>query len=319
MAQPYISWSDVRSALASVDAFDLKVNLNEDAFTDATTDTLSDSGYIGRLFRDGIDLGTAEANVGAVDADGEWFYDSATDLLTTFNTNASNTYEWMAAPDTLANIQAKFMNTGAEMFESILDPRYPRPFPKSDRTYSGNSYEAPLVKGVALFAAREAILNSDPGSPELMKIERQLWNEEETGLIDLIKKGDLKFEFEKTDSDEHGEIVLGSINASTTGYPVETFGNATVSFAKVKVTIGTGGTITYGTANTTVTYAVTDGDGTSIVGTTVIDITQIQTLGYGTSVSWAAGVYTAADYWYIYIRQHSTTSSIISSFNLTRV
>ena len=319
MAQPYISWSDVRSVLASVDAFDLKVPLNEDAFVDATNDTLSDSGYVGRLYRDGVDLGAAEANVGAVDADSKWFYDSATDLLTTNNTNASSTYEWMAAPDTLANIQAKFMNTGAEMFESILDPRYPRPLPKSDRAYSSGSYEAPVVKGVALFAAREAIVSSDPGSPELVKIDLQLWNEEETGLIDLIQKGSLKFEFEKTDSDEHGEIVLGSINASTTGYPIETFGNANVSFAKVKVTIGTGATITYGTANTTATYSVTDGDGTELVGTTVIDITEIQTIGYGVSASWAAGVYTTADYWYIYIRQHSTTSSVISSFDLCRV
>ena len=319
MAQPYITWSDVRSVLASVDAFDLKVNLNEDAFVDATTDTLTDSGYIGRLFRDGADLGAAEATAVAVDTDGEWFYEATTDLLTTFNTNASSTYEWMAAPDTLANIQAKFMNTGAEMFESILDPRYPRPFPKSDRTYSGASYEAPLIKGVALFAAREAILNSDPGSLELIKVENQLWNESETGLIDLIKKGELKFEFEKTDSDEHGEIVEGTLNGSTTGYPVETFGNATIDYAKLKVTVGTGATITYGTANTTATYAVTDGDGTSIVGTTVIDITEMQALGYGVSISWAAGVYTAGDFWYIYVRQHATTSSVIGSFDLTRV
>ena len=319
MAQPYISWSDVRGALASVDAFDLKINLDEDAFTDATNDTLPDSGYVGRLYRDGTDLGAAAANVGAVSSDGDWFWESTTDLLTTNNTNASNTYEWQAAPDTLANIQAKFMNTGAEMFESILDPRYPRPFTKSDRTYSGNAYEAPLVKGVALFAAREAILNSDPGSLELLKVERQLWNEDETGLIDLIQKGALKFEFEKTDSDEHGEIVLGSINAATTGYPVETFGDASVPFAKVKVTIGTGGTITYGTANTTIDYTVTDGDGTAIVGSTILDITELQTIGYGVSVSWAAGVYTAADYWYVYIRDHATTTSVIGSFDLTRV
>ena len=319
MAQPYITWPDVRSVLASVDAFDLKVNLNEDAFTDATQDTLTDSGYIGRLFRDGIDLGAAEASAAAVTADSEWFYDSASDLLTTFNTNASDTYEWMAAPDTLANIQAKFMNTGAEMFESILDPRYPRPFPKSDRTYSGASYEAPLIKGVALFAAREAILNSDPGSLELIKVENQLWNESETGLIDLIKKGELKFEFEKTDSDEHGEIVPGTLNAATTGYPVETFGNATIDYAKLKVKIGTGGTITYGTANTTIDYTVVDGDGTEIVSATILDITEVQTIGYGVSISWADGVYTADDFWYIYVRQHATTSSIIGSFDLTRV
>ena len=318
MAQPYITWSDVRSVLATVDDFDLKVPLNEERFTDATQDTLSDSGYIGRLYRDGVDLGAAEVSAVAVTADGEWFYDSAADMLYTFNTNASNTYEWMASPDTLANIQAKFMNTGAEMFEAV-NPRFPRPLPKTDRSYSGASYEAGIVKGVALFSAREAIINSDPGSPELFKVESQLWNETETGLIDLIKKGELKFEFELTESDEHGEIVPSTLDATTTGHPQETFGDATVPFAKVKASIVTGGEIVFGTANTDVTYTVTDGDGTALVAATLLDIDEIQPVGHGVSVSWADGVYVADDAWYIYIRNHSPTASIISSFDLSRV
>jgi hypothetical protein len=318
MAQPYITWSDVRSVLATIDDFDLKIPLNEESFVASTQDTLSNCGYIARLYRDGTDLGAAQATAVAVDSDGEWHYESSTDLLTTFNTNDPDSYEWMAAPDTLANVQAKFMNTGAEMFEGV-NPRFPRPLPKSDRSYSGAEYEAGIVKGVALFAAREAIINSDPGSPELFKVENQLWNEQETGLIDLIKKGELKFEFELTDSDEHGEIVEGTLNAATTGYPTETFGDATVPYAKVKASIVTGGTVTYGTANTTVTYQVTDGDGTALVSATLLDIDAIQPVGHGVSISWAAGVYTANDFWYIYIRNHSTSSSIVSSFNLSRV
>jgi hypothetical protein len=317
MAQPYITWSDVRSVLATVDDFDLKIPLNEENFVAATQDTMSNCGYVARLYRDGVDLGAAAATAVACDSDGDWYYESTTDLLTTFNTNDPDTYDWMAAPDTLANIQAKFMNTGAEMFEAV-NPRFPRPLPKTDRSYSGASYEAGIVKGVALFAAREAIINSDPGSPELFKVESQLWNEQETGLIDLIKKGELKFEFEKTDSDEHGEIVPGTLNAATTGHPQETFGESSVPFAKVKASIVTGGTITYGTAGT-VTYQVTDGDGTTLVSATLIDIDAIQPVGHGVSISWADGVYTADDFWYIYIRSHSTSSGLISSFDLSRV
>lgn len=316
MAQPYITWADVKSAYAGVDDFDLKIPLDESRFVDATQDTLSACGYIARLYRDGVDLGAAEATAVAVDADSEWFYDSALDLLYTFNTNASNTYEWEAAPLTLANAQAKFMNTGAEMFEAV-NPRFPRPLPKTDRSYSGASYEAGIVKGVALFAAREAIINSDPGSPELTKIEMQLWNETETGLIDLIKKGELKFEFEKTDSDEHGEIVPGIVNASTTGHIQETFGESSIPFAKLKVSIVTGGTITYGTAGL-VTYQVTDGDGTALVSATLIDIDAIQPAGHGVSISWTTGVYTANDFWYLYIRSQPTSSGIIGSFDLER-
>ena len=319
MAQPYISWSDVRSVLANVDAYDSKIALPEHDFVASTQDTLDDCGYIGRLYRDGVDLGAAESTAVAVDADGEWFYDSATDKLYTFNTNDPDTYIWEAAPDTLANLQALYMNKGAEMLESVLDNRFPRPLPKSQRAYSGGDYEAPVVNTCALFAAREAILATDPGSPDLIRIENQLWNEAGTGIVDMIRAGTFKFGFETTESDKEGEITEGTINAATTGYPIETFGESTVSFARVKVSIGTGGTITYGTANAAVTYSVIGGDGEAIVTNELVDITQIQPVGNGVSVSWAPGVYTANDFWYIDMRQHSTTSGPIGSIDLRRV
>ena len=317
MSQPYITWQDVRGVLASVDAFDGKIALNEMDFVQATTDTLADCGYIGRLYRDGVDLGAAESAVEDVDADGEWFYDAENDTLTTFNTNDATEYEWAAAPDSLANMQAKFMNTGAEMFESMMDPRYPRPLPKG-RTYSG-SYEAPIVKCVALYAAREAVLSTDPQAPELDAINSQLMNDAGTGIVDLINSGHFKFEFEKTDSDEQGEIVPGSINSATTGYPIETFGNSTVEFSKLKVSIVNGGTITYGTANADVTYSVIDGAGVSHVSEQAIDITDVQTVGNGGSVSWAEGVYTTGDYWFIYTRQKATSSGTVGSIDLVRI
>ena len=322
MAQPYISWSDVRSVLANVDSYDSKIALPEQDFT-ATGDTneyaLDDCGYVGRLYRNGVDLGDAKSLVSGVVGDGDWFYDDEDDKLTINSTADPTGLRWEAATDTLANLQALYMNKGAEMFEGILDPRFPRPLPKSSRTYSGGDYEAPVVNTCALFAAREAILATDPGSPDLMRIENQLLNEAGTGIVDMIRAGTFKFGFETTESDKEGEIVEVTTNAATTGYPKETFGECTVQFARLKVTIGTGGTITWGTANTTVTYGVTDADGNTIVSDDLIDITQIQPVGYGVSIAWADGVYTANDAWYIYMRQHSTTSGPVGSIGLRRV
>lgn len=319
MAQPYINWSNVRSVLANVDSFDSKSHLNENDFVQSTQDTLANSGYVGRLYRDGVDLGAAQESAVAVTSDGHWFYDSTTDILYTFNTNDATEYVWESAPDTLANLQALYMNTGAEMFESMLDPRFPRPLPKSTRSYSGASYEAPIIKGVALYAAREAIIRTDPEAPELLQVESQLQNETRTGLIDLIKDGNLKFEFEKTDSDEEGEIVVGAINVNTTGYPIETSGDSTVPFSKLKAYIVTGGTITFGTENTTVTYSVIDGEGSAHVNAEIIDITQYQPVGNGVSVAWSDGVYTADDYWYIYTRQKPTSKGLVGTIKLRRV
>ena len=319
MAQPYISWSDVRSVLANVDSYDGKIPLPEENFVASTQDTLDDCGYIGRLYRDGVDLGAAESAAVDVDADGEWFYDSSADKLYTFNTNDPDTYIWEAAPDSLANLQALYMNKGAEMFEGVLDPRFPRPLPKSQRAYSGGDYEAPVVNTCALFAAREAILATDPGSPDLAKVERQLWNEEETGIVDMIRAGTFRFEFETTGSDKEGEIVPGTVDASTTGYPRETIGECTVQEARVKVVIGTGDTITWGTENTTVTYSVTGADGEAHVTDELIDISEFQACANGVSISWADGAYTAGDFWYIYMRQHSTTSGPFGSIDLRRV
>ena len=109
------------------------------------------------------------------------------------------------------------------------------------------------------------------------------------------------------------------MNAATTGYVAETFGESSIAFAKVKASIVTGGTVTYGTANSTVTYQVTDADGATLVAATLLDIDAIQPLAHGVSISWASGIYTANDFWYIYIRNHSTSSGIIGSFDLTRV
>ena len=321
MAQPYITWPDVIKTFPAVTSFDGKRELPAEEFDNISgnTYTLDDSGYVGRLYRSGADLGDPEDTVFAVDEDGEWIYDEDADQLRVLSTADATTLMWQAAGDSLTNLKAYWMNTGAEVFESYLDNRYPRPLPKSQRTYSGGSYEALIVRLVALFTARQAILDTDPESSALADVEGQLWNENETGLIDQLNAGKIKFEFETTASDKHGEIVEVSTNANTTGYPIETRGATSSAPGKVRVTITTGGTITWGTENSTVTYTATDADGAKYVNAEVINIDEWQPIGEGVEVIFSAGVYTANDAWDVYVRYEPTSEGTIGSIHLIRI
>ena len=49
-----------------------------------------DSGLVTVLFVDGKDLGSAQASKSAVDANGEWFYDSAIDAVYYYNDSSTS-------------------------------------------------------------------------------------------------------------------------------------------------------------------------------------------------------------------------------------
>lgn len=318
--QAFITWPDVQKVDPLVDSFDYKRDLDEYAFVAVSSNwALSDVGEVGRMYRDGIDLGAVSANVGAVSSDGDWFYDSATDKLTINSTNDANTYKWQASQDTEANMKTKDMNDGAEWAVSELAERFPSTWERSDLSWGNLDYDYLFARLIALLTSYKRREACDPGSAETLAYKNQLWNEEENGLLDRIKSGEVKFSFEITVSDKQGEIVLDSKNASSTGYPFDTFGTATELFGKYKINIGTGGTITFGTDNTTVTYAVTDSDGNSVVGDVLIDMPGYNSVGGGISVRFAEGIYTANDSWYLYVRGRESKSSIIGTIELKRV
>lgn len=319
--QSFISWTDCQKVDPLIDSFDYKRDLPEYDFAAVSSNwALSDCGEIGRLYRDGVDLGAAESLVGDVDADGEWFYDSASDKLTINSTNDANTYRWQAAQDTEANMKTADMNDGAEMAVAELADRFPSTWERRDLAWGNLDYDYPFAKLCALMTVIKRREACDPGSEATNAFKEQLTNELGTGLLDRIKAGEIKFSFEVTESDKQGEIVACSGNDSTTtGYPYDTLGTATELYGEYRITIGTGGTLAFGTENTTITYSVTDANGETLVDTEYIDGSTYNTVGGGISVLFKDGKYVADDCWTVYTRGRESKTSVTRTINLQRL
>ena len=306
MSVSYCTSSDLTKAYAGVDGFDLKRRLPEFDFTTyaASVYSLHDAGYVGICYINSV-AGTLVADVSSLSSDNDWYYDSDTDTLYIYSSAAINTKRVEAAPDTISNLKTAAISDASEWVESVLDVRFPRPLTKS----STGSYDYVLRHLTALKAVAILMYASQPDNPVVPSIERQITNEDETGILDRLNKGDLKLSFEITQSDRSGGVEEGSVDANTTGFIADVAGSTTSIYEKLVVTIGTGGTITIGEDNTTVTYSVTTSDGRTMVSDTVIDTLYYNVTGVGTYIRFAPGVYTANDTWYITLQAETSKTA----------
>jgi hypothetical protein len=117
------------------------------------------SGLVTLLFADGIDRGTTAITAhGDVDADFEWFYDSATDSVYYHDTVTNPNAQVMEAGDDWADITERMRRKASRLIESRLDYRMAREVVK-DR--EGN-YPAIIVHATALQAVIILLKSHDP-------------------------------------------------------------------------------------------------------------------------------------------------------------
>ena len=314
----YCATTDLQKVFVDIGNYDRKLNLSRNDWTvySDDVDMQQDTGGVVKLYRDGVDLGTAEANVGACDADGKWYYKDGVDseILYCFNTNAADTYTWQSAPTDWHTAQNNAITKASEQLETELDNRIQRPIPQSNRT-GGGTYDYVIVKATALLACILLVEASDPGASVLADLRNQLYGDD--GIITRINSGDLRLSFEWTRSDG-GFVEEGAIDATTTGRPIDAVGSPTVAYNRYKIKIGTGGTVTAGSDNTTVTFGVTDIEGTSVLGDTVIDQSGYHGIGGGYSVRFIPGVYVADDYWWLTVTGVAPSTNVIQEIKTVR-
>lgn len=295
----YIQSSDLYKVFSDLDSFDLKQDLLEQDFVLASgiVWNLNDAGNVITMFRDGEDLGSAEANAGAVTDDSQWFYDSTADKLTLATTNDPDTYRLEFSTQDWETAKTEAMQRASEEFESLMDVKHPRPLPKAQNSNSSRDYDQIIIKIVSILAVVDLIIGSNPRSPLIKAFNEMLYNAEtENGYIDRLNKGQIKFSWEITESDRQGEIEEITTDSSTTGRPTDPVGTTTVTYGRLLITIGTGGTLATGTENSTITYSVTDSQGATAVGSTLIT-GLYQSIGSGISARFTTGIYTDGDQW----------------------
>lgn len=296
----YCSEADVQSILPNIADYDRKRTLTGWSTYSGSVYQCGSTGSIDMLYRDGLEMGTVQANLGALNADKEWWYDSSLDTLYFYSTNAPGTSHIMEGGKDWNDTITMAINRASQMVDSIVGkPIYPR----KGVGYQGlgaRDYDEVIILSTAGIAASLLVA---PYNRELAIEIESKWNNEETGLgvLQLIRSGNIKMHHEIGKAESEGVIQEVSLGGSTTGGFVDIKGEPTVSWDLIKVIISTGGTFTAGTANTSVKFSTYVGDDTGlkmalIASAEIID-GNYQYIGRGLYGKFSPGVFTTNDEW----------------------
>ena len=131
-------------------------------------------------------------------------------------------------------------------------------------------------------------------------------NDEGTGLLDRIKRGEFVLPSDTSPDKNAGIVRQISLDASTTGgiIDVQNVTHPQVRFDDIRVVITTGGTFAAGTSSP-VKYDVYVSDDTGIRRTKTVEnevVTGVfQPAAYGIHIRFSEGVYVADDEWGIIV------------------
>jgi len=274
--------------------------------------TIYKAGSVGKftqLYANDIEL-TSVSDVASIDADGKFFFDEDADLVyyRPTSTNNPNFDEAVTAGRDNKTLFDEFIARSSDFVRSYIN----KPIYKNKGVGTGDSlgrdFPEVIVRSTAFLAASLAIMPYDRERGE--ELQDIAYNPiESNGLLDLIRKGVISLD---QDEDGRDKIVKEvSINGSSTGAIVDTFGYPKVSFDRIKVIISTAGTFAAGSASG-VKFKSFVGDDTGLKVNLVQEERIIdgglQHVGHGVYVRFSTGVYTLDDEWEVEVSGLEHTS-----------
>ena len=226
----YASISDLSNYFNKMGDFDSKIQIFP-TLTSGNLHLFRDCGYVDTLFINGEEQAAAQGTSGAVDSNGEWFYNSATNQVEYYNSNYSSTtihnQIFEAGKDFTDYLNQQLVNASMEL-NNLLDARFQMPLPKSTQVKEGAAsgltpeYDPVIIKSTCYICAANLIRSKDPMSEEAQFYMDMVSNAENTGLVDKINDGKIKLSFEIDNKDSQGSIR--EITRAGTMYLVETEG-----------------------------------------------------------------------------------------------
>jgi hypothetical protein len=249
----YCTHKELKRVFPQLDSFDNKKSIY--GWTEVTSNKYAahNSGIVTQLFADGEDLGPAQSAHTDLNVEGEWFYNSAEDVLYYYSaTNPAD--KLMEAGEEFTTMVTQYRTDASRYLDSMLDPNMPR---EAFKDKSGN-FDYLIIRTTSLIAANFMIKSHDPNS----ELANALMAEAMMN-IENINEGKAALSFQVTRDSSQGVIrdvsyTDGSIR------PVDTRGEWTGSYDLIKVIITTGGRI--GTAK----YSVYVKDGDKLKSTQVV-------------------------------------------------
>ena len=240
--EPYIGEYDGKKVLAS-------------NFT--TTDTsnlyqLNNTGFVSQLYKDGVEMTSV---TDTPNADNEFNYSSSTDSLQFFlassSVSALNSSVFEASRD-WSDLKTEAVKRASDFVRSFLPfPIYPN---KGVGTMDASSFNYPeiIVRCTSIIAVDSLVRPYDVEKAD--QIRSQAINDQGTGLLDMLRKGEITLYQSEDESKYKGILRPVSINANTTGGIADVRGRSSYPWDIIKIIISSGGTFTAGTENTTVKF-----------------------------------------------------------------
>ena len=258
------------------------------------------SGLVNVLFVNGDEV-TASENTDEPNANGEWRYIEAQDVIQYYDDTITASDQVMeAGQDNATYFDQMLVNASMEL-NSLLDKRFPMPLPKyaqfdlnTSYTSSGVEYDAIIIKSTCYIVASNLMRQTSRGD-EADYYYNLVVNPDGTGIVDRLNKGESKLAFEVDHQDSKGKVR--EITKTGTMSLIETGGAYTGNdFELLEIECTTLGA--YGTAEVSVKSYGSD----KLLGTTTtgVKITGgLQHILGGWSARWQGAAMAANDKWEI--------------------
>jgi|TARA_R100000234_G_scaffold95157_1_gene63445 hypothetical protein len=269
------------------------------------------TGNAEEVFRDGVNLGSAQSALSDLTEDGEWFYDSTNDLLNLYSNNNPVTNHTVEISKDFSNLKLEAIGRASEMVRSYVGkPIYQR------RGIGGQSptardYDDIIIRSTALLAVSMLLYPYD--EEKALELEaRAIDKEEGQGYLDLVKTGVIRLTNETDPRSQEGIVRPVSSNPSSTGAILDIKGRGTRSdLIKVVISTPSSGNATFasGAENTVVKFSTFTGDdfGMKYIAQESDRVISggYDPIGLGMYAKFATGIYYANDEWEVQVSSYS--------------
>ena len=319
----YASQSDLQNYFNRFGDFDQKVQIFP-TLTSGSLHLFRDCGYVDTFFVNGEELAAAQGTSGAVDSNGEWFYNSATNQLEYYNSGYTSTtiHEQIfeAGVDFATFIDQQLVNASLEL-HNLLDAKFASPIPKNNQILeasagvgTGSEYDPIIIKAVCYITASNLIRSKSPMDEEADYYYSLVTNPEGTGICDKLNDGKYKLSYETDKNDSKGSVRY--ITQAGSMRLVETAGEYYgEDYDLIKITCSDAGA--YGVAKCTVEYYGSD----KLLGSSSTDNIVTGSLDYwsglgGIGVRFQGATMNAADVWEIEVKSASRAETNTATYNI---
>ncbi len=296
----YCTEADLRTILPNIADYDKKRVVSGWSSDSALVDRYKagSTGTIDVLYKDGVELGTAESSLAGVTSDDKWYYDSALDTVYFFNDGEDPNGLNMESGTDWATLVTSAISKSSEITRSIVGK------PIIKHRFGTRNYDEVIVSGAAALAVGRLVRPHDGDlADRLERYYNNDFDEFPKGILQKIRDSEISLSSEISPALGSGILEESSINSSTTGGIDDIRGRASGNDT-IEIKIINGDTFSYGSASA-VTYSVKVKDETGLMVNEVVTAEIIngdyQTLAYGLQIRFVPGVYTANDTWYVKI------------------